>query len=230
MSIAELLRDVTTHYVARGFPGTAIVALHSKIFSSLSGDVLKFSGVYNYETPVASLAGKFTLEHRKSYATATKPNVIFAFSFGYRVKARQAPGEERRLPGVNNRALAEIAARLKLATVLPIYAQFEIADALDDYTVVNADYSSPAQDMGTGKAVDYFKDHAKEQTFTINTAIVVAHRHHMDRCILTLRDKGVQGIPCQESYEGYDQKEAQLRVVSPEEFIISDFISMAARK
>lgn len=134
------------------------------------------------------------------------------------------------MPGSNNRALAAIAARLKLCLgSTPLYAQFEIADALDDYTDIHADCSSPADDLGTGAVVDSFKQQAAEAFQELKRVIVVAHQHHVARCVLLLlNDFDIEGVPALEAYAGYDPGEAQPRVVSPEEFILSDFVSMAA--
>ncbi|MCK4815041.1 hypothetical protein KA005_04665, partial [bacterium] len=91
MSLAQLLKDVTAHYVSRGFPGTAIVNLHSKITDSIEGDVLKFTGTYSLEVTLNSLVGKFPLQIWESAEKLKKPQAIFGFAFGYRLKSRAAP-------------------------------------------------------------------------------------------------------------------------------------------
>jgi hypothetical protein len=157
----------------------------------------------------------------------THAEAIFAFSFGYRRKTRPAPGEESRLPGTNNRALAEICCWLKSSRPdLKLCAQFEIADALADYTGVKADVSTAAEDIGTGDVIKRFLAAAPQA----KSIVTVAHRHHIDRCHILLReDFGLESISSPHEYEGYDKEEAQLRVKSPSTFIISDFVSLAAR-
>ena len=42
-----------------------------------------------------------------------------------------------------------------------------------------------------------------------------------------LKRMGVQSVPIPDPYEGYDEYEAQPRVMSAEEYIVNDFSSMA---
>jgi len=127
-----------------------------------------------------------------------------------------------RLPGANNAVLAEQARRLHLEYGYELYLQFEIADAIGNGT--NVAYASTRKDQGTAPVADEFIAHTKK---SIQTAVVVAHQHHFERCRLILEKKGITGLPTCDLYSGYDPFEAQPRVMSPEEFIVNDFASMA---
>jgi hypothetical protein len=195
------------------------------------------TNLLNFSKPIADLSlNQFPVPARPARTGERLQDVqaIFAFSFGYRLKTRAVTGkkEEQRLPGVNNRALATIAARLKLRLgSIPLYAQFEIADALDDYMDIRADYSSPAEDLGTGAVVASFKEQAGEAFQQLKRVVVVAHQHHVARCVLLLlNDFDIEAVPAVETYSEYDPGEAQPRVISAEEFILSDFVSMAAHR
>jgi hypothetical protein len=110
---------------------------------------------------------------------------------------------------------------------LPVCAQFEIADALADYAGgIKADFSTPAEDIGTGGVIKRFLAYVPQA----KNIVVVAHRHHIDRCHILLReDFGLESISAPNEYDGYDKEEAQPRVKSPSTFIVSDFVSLAAR-
>jgi hypothetical protein len=131
------------------------------------------------------------------------------------------------LPGPNNRALAVISAGLKVVTELPLCAQFEISDALADYTETVADFTSPVEDLGTGQVAKSFLDQMAAAGLKVDKVIVVAHGHHVGRCtLLLMNDFGIDPVPAAAVYFGYDHREAQPRVTSPEEYIHSDFMSM----
>ena len=157
-------------------------------------------------------------------------DAVFGFAFGYRMKAWSKgvdPRDENevrahRLPGANNAVLAEQARKLQLEYGHALYLQFEIADAIGSSAKVK--YQSSRKDQGTAQVTDEFIAHAKEP---IRTVVVVAHRHHFERCRIILEKKGITGLPPHDQYSGYDPLEAQPRVMSPEEFIVNDFASMA---
>jgi hypothetical protein len=56
--------------------------------------------------------------------------------------------------------------------------------------------------------------------------VLLAHQHHYERCRIVLAHRGIKGLPAGEPYFDYDDFEAQPRVMSPEEFIVNDFVSM----
>ena len=84
--------------------------------------------------------------------------------------------------------------------------------------------------MSTKTAIQQFLARAKLRGLPKPAKVaVVAHRHHIDRCITLLKmDFQIDGVPSPELYADYDPLECQPRVMSPEEYIVSDFISMAA--
>jgi hypothetical protein len=234
MTDPEIIEMICRHYADRGFPGPSIQYLRSLLSVDLAAGSFSAVGSLAFKSPVkfSSLERCFPVPSQpprtnESYA---EPDAIFSFAFGYRLKSRAAPGTEARLPGQNNRALAAISRTLKLLFGVPLYAQFEISDALDDMTEVRADYSTPAEDIGTKRVIEHFlaEINRKNQPKP-NKVIVVAHQHHVARCILILRsDFRITAIPSVDEYSQYDPQEAQPRVRSPEEFIASDFVSMAS--
>src|SRR5688572_20381099 len=163
MTCNDLVDELRKHYEARELPPEAIDLLLANMPSGIQADCLIRIGAKNLHKPVS--VRKLVEELRKVRsdtslgASANNGEAIYCFSCGYRLKRRSvtALGEEIRLPGKNNRALAEIAAGLKKTNAeIPLYAQFEIADALDDYTNVAADYSSPPKEMGTVEVIQWF--------------------------------------------------------------------------
>ena len=236
MSIDQLLIEITEHYRERGFPELAINHLKATIRRKLKEDseTIVFQGEYVLDKKIDDLLEHF---HLTSYAAvseskSTDADAIFAFSFGYRTRRHCSGGAESRLPGPNNRALAEIAVEVKASLEKPLFAQFEIADAIDDYTNGSADYATPREDMNTDKAIKYFLGHQKvKYGHALRKVVVVAHKHHIGRCLILLsEDFEILAHPFGRQYDGYDHHhEAQARVTSVQECIVSDFVSMAAR-
>ena len=133
--------------------------------------------------------------------------------------------KHRRLPGKNNTELAKKAEALYAKYGLPLMLQFEIADAISSQTPV--EFPSSRRDQGTFGVAEEFISYAGTHSINVDTVILVAHRHHHERCRLVLERLGVKGLPDHDPYEGYDEEEAQPRVMSPEEYIVNDFASMA---
>jgi len=231
--LADLLDELRKHYEAREFPSDAIDRLLIEIPRGIENGLIARIGVWRLQKDVTVL--RLIEELRKvrlDISAAPAPSnaqAIFCFSCGYRLKHRvvTALGEENRLPGPNNREMARIAERLKRERdALPIYAQFEIADALDDYTDLVADYSSPPKDMGTDEVIRWFTQDLRSKGKDVKVVFVVAHQHHMKRCLLLLNDEhGIVGIPAPEKYLKYDPGEKQERFSTPKEFILSDAAS-----
>jgi hypothetical protein len=231
MSLQMLLPEVTEHYRLRGFHQPALDHLSKELTNGAVGPYLSLTGAISFTKRIDSLLGKFSgWTPPSQYPNSEGAKAILGFSFGYRLKSRQAPDEEKRLPGRNNRHLAEISADEKRKHGIPLYVQFEISDALDDYLDTRADFSAPAKDMGTVPAIKYFVEEAKKRGEKLDKVVVVAHRHQMHRCVLILEeDFHIAGVPASKTYEEYDTKEEQPRVICPEMYIVSDFVSMAAR-
>jgi len=131
-----------------------------------------------------------------------------------------------RRPGRNNVELAGIADELWEQLRLPLYLQFEIADAISASSPV--EFRSPRLDLGTAPVLATFLDHARPTGKSIEKVVVVCHRHHYERCRLILDRDGITAIPPHRWYRRYDRDEAQPRVMSPDECIVNDFASMAA--
>jgi hypothetical protein len=124
----------------------------------------------------------------------------------------------------------------------PLAAQFEIGDALCLHRCA-ADYSAPRANMGTGEAINYFLSYMESScgwvlnkslqnqpvVETRKPVIVVAHRHHVGRCLVLLNDRGLDCLLPSWEYLAYDTEcEAQWRARSPQINICSDFVSMCA--
>lgn len=193
MAVSKLLVEVAEHYSRRSFPASAIAALQARIADSISGDDLKLDGDHDFRGAIGKLADRFPpCPVAAVLAEDNRADTVVAFSFGYRRKTREAPGEESRLPGSNNRALAEICSWLKSSWPdLRLCAQFEVADALADFTSVKADFSTAAEDIGTGGVIKRFLADASQA----RCIVVVAHRHHIGRChILPREDVGLESM------------------------------------
>jgi diphthamide synthase subunit DPH2 len=133
--------------------------------------------------------------------------------------------QTNRIPGMNNAAFAQQAHLLQSTYRKDLYLQFEIADALPTNTPVT--YSSKRKDQGTKDVACEFIAHATNSGTRIKTVIVIAHRHHYERCRIVLEGLKITGLPTPDQYSNYDPLEAQPRAMSPEEVIVNDFASMA---
>lgn len=234
MSLEKLLSALTHHYSDRGFPESALLHLKSTVSEHYQEDGnIVFRGDYDLRKNVEKLPDCFTNCNcaARPKSDIANSDAIFAFSCGYRLRKHSDGGVNARLPGPNNRALAEIAVELKTELQLPLYAQFEIADAIEDCTDSVADYRTPAEDMGTKKVIEYFVNYRMVQNSkTFRKVIVVAHRHHIGRCLILLNeDFNIKAYTYGRTYESYDSRECQRRAKNANELIVSDFVSMASR-
>jgi hypothetical protein len=157
---------------------------------------------------------------------------IFGFAFGYQLPNPTKRDPSNRVPGRNNIELAAIADRLHTQYGFPLFLQFEIAMASTKTYV-----PSPIDDLGTvAVAKSFLRKYKSEGKPYPKKVVIVAHGHHVERCRIILDGNiridddsiHIEGIPSREQYFGYDPLEAQPRVMSPEEFILNDFVSMAA--
>ena len=233
MSLDRLLYELTVHYRSRGFPESALVHLRWTLVTNVRGDKLCFQTAYSScGKSIAELIGRF---HPCSQVLGdpSQADAVFGFAFGYRMRAwtdgltPTDPEEVRanRVPGPNNEVLAEQARRLHLEYGLDLYLQCEIADAIgNDLRVA---YATSRIDQGTRPIAKELLGQARQARKTIQTVVVVAHRHHFDRCRIVLEKEGIRSLPTPEQYSGYDPFEAVVRVMSPEECIVNDFASMA---
>ncbi|MEJ2720877.1 MAG: hypothetical protein P8181_07010 [bacterium] len=233
-ALSDFLEAVGAHYAQRDFPARSVLRLLSLVRDALGEGVVRSLGGIRLHEPlgIADLDGCFPVPAQVARRSERLhgAQAVFAFAFGYRHKSRGAEGCEIRLPGPNNRELAAIAARLKISMNIPVCAQFEIADAHDDYMNISADVAAPCADLGTIAVARVFAD-ALAADGPPRKVVVVAHGHHSARCLLVVQNDlgvGIEAVPSTETYVGYDPREAQARVVSPDEFIVNDFVSMAS--
>jgi hypothetical protein len=235
MLLDRLLVECTLHYRDRGFPESALMHLRWVLITNTHDDQIRLHTAYqDCDKPVAKLLGHFKrCPSGPDQGDLTSAHAIFGFAFGYRLNewpigvASADPGKaaDLRLPGANNEALAKQALQLHLTHQLDLYLQFEIADAIRVATFDK--YSSRRVDQGTAGVLNEFVCHAANIGKAIHAVVVVAHRHHYDRCQLLLEKQGIRVIRPPELYSDYDPLEAQPRVMTPEENIINDFASMA---
>jgi len=236
MSLQQLLFECTRHYRDRGFPESALIHLRCVLISNTrDGRIAVRTAYQTCDKPVEQLLGHFKpCRSAPIEPDATSADAVFGFAFGYQMR-RWTKGVSptdrdqvaaNRIPGANNAVLAEQARQLHLNCHLDLYLQFEIVDAIAPGATV--EYRSQHIDQGTGPVLKEFMSHAASKDKAIRAAVVVAHRHHYDRCRLLMEKEGVRAVRPPDLYSGYDPQEAQPRVMSPEECIVNDFASMAA--
>lgn len=229
--LSRLLVEVSRHYKERGFDPHAIQVLRTFITSYTKGGKLAVHNtLQNLDCAIVDL-----LCHFRAPSAASSPDelrdadAIFAFSCGYQSKNLKDPTPQNRRPGKNNTQLAEIVASLIEDDPKPLFVQFEIADARAFPGIRK--FKSTKEDLGTRDVISQFVAMAKSHKLKLGSVIVVAHGHHIERCIRLL-DKyfpEVKGLrPTAANYFCYDPDECQPRAMGPEDYIISDFISMAA--
>ena len=233
--LTRLLAEVSRHYLGRGFDTHAIASLRSTIISNTKGHTFSFRNtMYGFEGPIAGLLPNdfwrltWSAANKPSKAQLQKADAIFAFSCGYQLKDLKDCAPQNRLPGKNNTKLAEIARSLKERYAKPLFAQFEIAAAPALLGVEK--FESTKEDIGTREVIRQFIAIAESRKAIPRSVMVVAHGHHIERCIRLLeRYYQVKGLPHdEEPYCDYDDEECQPRAMSAPDYIVSDFVSMAA--
>jgi hypothetical protein len=236
VSLQQLLFECSRHYRDRGFPPSAILHLRWVLVvnTDSNGQILLETAYPRCDKRVEELLGHFKpCPPTTDESDVRSADAIFGFAFGYRMKqwtkgVLPTAGDQveaYRLPGVNNAALAEQALQLYLETGLDLYLQSEIAQAIGSGARVEC--PSSCDDLSTSAVLSEFVSHADAKGKRIRAAVVVAHRHHYDRCRLLLDAKGIRAVRPLDLYAGYDELEAQPRVMTPEECIVNDFASMA---
>lgn len=235
--LCQLLHEVSVHYRGRGLPESALAHLRWTLVTNTKHGVIDLATAYlSYRRSAAELIGYFKPCPQQSNASIDTASAVFGFAFGYGMRSwtqGRSPTEvsevvANRIPGGNNAALANIAVSLYEQAHLPLYLQFEISDAIKDRAPVECD--SSRKDQSTLAVANEFIRHALSKNAKVGTVVLLAHQHHYERCRIILEEKGITGLPAHTAYAGYDPLEAQPRVMSPEEFIINDFVSMAAMK
>lgn len=236
MSFDRLLFEVTSHYRSRGFPDSALSHLRWTLLSNVNTDTGRFCLRTAYpgcDKSIADLLGLFQPVNSDAVPERDlPPTALFGFAFGYQMAewvVGTRPTDElevklRRRPGKNNSALARIAETIYANDQLPLYLQFEIADALTQAPLA---FSSSRKDQGTFAVAAEFIAHAQKNKVSTRAVVLLAHRHHHERCRIILTRMGVHTVSIHDPYDGYDECEAQPRVMSAEEYIVNDFASMA---
>jgi len=235
LDLNRLIVEVSRHYLGRGFDSNEVAVLRSTIVANTKGRTFSLrNALQNFESPISDLLrDKFwVLTWKKSEKPSDDrlraADAIFAFSCGYQLKELKDCAPKNRLPGRNNTRLAEIAKSLKKRYAKPLFAQFEIA-AVPALSSIEK-YETTIDDMGTKEVISQFIAIAESRSAKPTSVIVAAHGHHIERCIRLLdRYFKVAGLPHDdEPYYAYDPDECQPRAMSAADYIISDFISMAA--
>jgi hypothetical protein len=235
MLLDGFLFECTLHYQDRGFPDSALIHLRWVLVTNTRDDQICLQTPY----PSCHKHVKQLLGHFKPCTGAfdqtelASAEAVFGFAFGYQMKqwsGEVAPTDDsevaaNRIPGANNQKLAKQARKLHTSYNLDLYLQFEIADAIG--SCIPVECPSKRKDQNTRQVLEEFVNHAAEKGKKFHAAVVVAHRHHYDRCRLLLEKQGIRAIRPPHLYSGYDPLEAQPRVMSPEECIVNDFASMA---
>lgn len=231
--LTRLLAEVSRHYRGRGFDSHDIATLRSVIISNSRGHTFSLRNtMYNFEGPIVGLLPNdfwkltWSRSNKPSAAQLQAADAIFAFSCGYRLKDLRDCSPQNRDPGKNNAELARIARALKKRYKKQLYAQFEIAGVLPGIEK----FESTKEDIGTREVIRQFIAIAESRKAKPRLVIVVAHGHHIERCIRLLDGYyQVTGLPHDEKpYYAYDDEECQPRAMSAPDYIVSDFISMAA--
>lgn len=228
--LIRLLVEVSRHYAGRRFERHTIGLLRATIIGGTKGGTFSVHNtMHNFECAIADLLCHFTAPSATASETELHAaDAIFAFSCGYQLAHLEEPKPKNRRPGKNNTRLAEIAALLAQKHRKPLFVQFEIAavPALSSFEK----YESTKEDLGTKDVISQFMAIAESHKVKPVSVIVVAHGHHIERCIRLL-DKyfSVKGLRSGAApYYEYDPDECQPRAMSAEDYIVSDFISMAA--
>jgi hypothetical protein len=229
--LSRLLVEVSRHYRDRGFERPAISVLRSTIASNTKGGRFAIhNSLQNFECAIVDLLRHFKPHSAPASDEALRAaDAIFAFSCGYQLENLDDPAPQKRQPGKNNTKLAKIATSLIEKYRKPLFVQFEIAAAQEFPNIQKFD--STKEDLGTKDVISQFVATARSHQMKMDSVIVVAHGHHIERCIRLL-DKyfpDVKGLrPAEADYFEYDPNECQPRAMGTEEYIVSDFVSMAA--
>lgn len=231
-NLSRLLTELNRHYQARGFDRLALLWLRQTVVSGArKGDLQIENELIRFGCDIPKLLGFFSLPvPPPCEADLAGIQQIYAFEFGYRLPTPSDLMALTREPGPNNVALQEYAALLqgRCSPRVPVFAQTLIyrvnPDPPGDW------YSAAEEDMNTVTAIKQFLVRANQHGIPTPAKVAcVAHRHQMERCIRVLdSDFGIHAVPAPEQYDAYDPLECQPRVMSPEEYIVSDFVSMAA--
>ncbi len=134
---------------------------------------------------------------------------VAALSFGYRTKTKR----KLIIPGPTNNRLAEISVKIGQEFNVPIFAQGEIADAIEatrrkvdliriDKQKVDGEY------LDTGEVLQHIKTHLKKYP-TPFKGLIVAHANHVDRVVAQATKIKLNVVPYTNLPRSFDRKDAQ---------------------
>ena len=160
-----------------------------------------------FRADVACVLSKVVMQHvltwQEEPANPDTGNAIIAFSFGYR---REDDGYKA--PGPVNQALADLAVQHYWRKPRPVYAHSSIADLIKD-RLPNEDLKPIAPRIKTPwwstramleVVLNQVQDPRKHDPW-----LIIAHRHHAERCAITARYLGFSVIVPRELPDRYDR-------------------------
>lgn len=177
------------HYIKFLF---LITCIHFYTYSDSTAIHLTLQEHLAHELNDAAIAKELSTLLLDSILTWKAPTIeskqitsIIAFAFGNRILANG-----NRLPGPVNEALADLVMQLYQETNAHVYAQWEIADAIDNrisaakMTVIYPTHDTQANIIylsTTGVIAEIIKDVCNPER--LGTVAVVAFKDHISRCI-----------------------------------------------
>lgn len=134
---------------------------------------------------------------------------VAALSFGYRIRTKR----KLVVPGPTNNRLAEIAIKIGQEFNVPIFAQWEIADAIEatrrKVDLIRIDKQrSDGKYLETGEVLHHIKAYVKKQP-NLTQGLVVAHANHVDRVIAQADKIKLNLMPYTNLPRSFDRKDAQ---------------------
>jgi hypothetical protein len=169
------------------------MALSDTLFAALAAHLAEELGDAATARALTELLQEDALAWRAPVAAPERITTILGFTFGNRMLANG-----NRLPGPVNEALADVAVRLHAQSGAPIYAQWEVAEAIG--TRVPSDRVSaihPTRDeraepryLSTSGVIDAVARRAGDPA-ALGVVGIVAFADHARRCVDTARRAGM---------------------------------------
>lgn len=193
-------------------------------------------GLSTISKDVAEIAIKQALTWKiEDTRDPNETNAIIAFSFGFRFDSNS-----NRVPGPINEQLAVKVKNYSDVKPRPVYAQWEICEALKGLggKVPNLTSICPKIDRKNGTPI-YLStkgvlEHIREKlepmkSEDLGSVFIIAHRDHLVRCARLAQDFGFPIVTAQDDMpDGYDPQSGQLWTTSRTMYIVSDVISRLA--
>jgi hypothetical protein len=165
----------------------------STLIELIAGHLASELGIGAQEEAIAQMLGEDILSWRPPEVPPGQITTILGFTFGNRMH----PNGNRE-PGPVNAALADIAVRLHRETGAPVYAQWEVADAVGDRVPADKlvpiypdrDERAEARYLSTAGVVAEVVRRAGDPA-ALGTVGIIAFRDHAWRCVTTVRRYGL---------------------------------------